>query len=253
MTSANPSHLNLLVVDDHEFVRIGLRQVLERSGRVSAIHEAVDVRSALLTLRTESIDIALIDISLPGRSGLELVREIRARQLSAKAIMLSMHEESLYGKEALEAGACGYVLKHQAAQSVLAAIDAVSAGRPFWQHASQMARHDARGGRTIASSAGGTSFASLTPKERELLRLFGQGQSTAAIAATLGRSIKTVEAHRSSLKQKLGTANITEFLRLAVLLTSHLEPRTRPPLRRSGVTESGQTLETGNAKAAILD
>jgi two-component system, NarL family, response regulator NreC len=204
--------LSVLLVDDHGLMRMGIRSMLEASRLTYSIQEASDARQALVALKLEEADIALVDITMPGRSGIELVREITRLGYKTRCIVLSMHEASLYVDDAVEAGAWGYVMKHEASELVVEAIQSVMQGKAFVRRATYAPNVQHLG---LPASASAPTV-QLTPREKELLRLFGQGLTTLQIANEISRSAKTVEAHRANLKLKLGLDSHSDFVAYAV-------------------------------------
>lgn len=195
--------VRLLLVDDHPLVRDGLRARLEADPRFRVVAEAGDAASALAAIQAQPVDCALMDISLRGTHGIELTRRLLAVCRELRVIMLTMHDEPQYVVEAFRAGARGYVLKDSPAQEIVAAIEAVMAGRRYY----------------TASVAAALAEASLpepmlTQREREVLALIADGLSNKEIAARLDLSVRTVEAHRINIKRKFeldGAAALTRF------------------------------------------
>lgn len=204
----------VLIVDDHPVVREGIRALLERAGEYAVIGEAASQAEALNELEAAVPDIALVDLALHGGDGLELTKMIGTRFPRLPILIVSMHDEALYAERALAAGASGYVMKDVMSDTIVDAVRAVLGGNIFVseQIVQRMVRSVARGGRRQGNSA----VEALSDRELEVLRHIGEGMSTRMIAEALHLSVKTIETHRTHLKEKLGLADGTELLRYAV-------------------------------------
>lgn len=208
--------MNILLVDDHEVVRRGLRQMLaEEIGAgpgddgAPSFGEAASAGEALARLRETHWDLVILDIRMPGRSGLEVIPELLARQPGLRVLVLSMAPESEYAVQALRAGAAGYLSKQTMAREVVDAVHAVLAGRTYVSPA--VAR------RGFPDSAGvAPSHAQLTARERQVLCLIAGGRSVKEIAAELALSDKTIFVYRDRLKEKLGLRNDADIARYAL-------------------------------------
>ena len=216
----------IAIVDDHAVLRDGLRLLLTARQEFDVCGEAADADSALEMLRRTRPDLAIIDLSLPGASGVELVKRINQELPETRTLVLTMHEEKLYAERVLRAGARGYLMKHQAADQVVTAIRKVLAGGLYVGAETQesMLDHFLGRGRGPASS-----LANLTDRELEVMRLIGSGLGTTEIAEALHRSSKTVETHRASLKTKLGLRSGAELTHFATrwLADENLAPPAR--------------------------
>jgi two-component system response regulator NreC len=219
-TSSNPSTISLLptkarilIVDDHVIVRQGIAQLVNREPDLDVCQEAGDADSALAVLRDTAVDLAIVDISLPGTSGIELVKLIRDSNPNLPVLVMSMHDEALYSDRAFRAGAKGYVMKQEATEKLLAAIRKILNGGVYVSDRMQTVMVQ----RFLNSGVDETvSFIdNLTDREFEILRMIGQGLTVAEIADKLGRSAKTVEAHRANLREKLGLKRAAELARFA--------------------------------------
>jgi DNA-binding NarL/FixJ family response regulator len=205
--------IRVLVVDDHPIVRHGLVQLIEQqpgltvSGQVGSAPEALD-----LAVRG-GYDLAVVDVSLQGVSGLELIKQIRERGVETPILVMSMHDEMFYAERSLRAGAQGYVMKQRATQEIVKAIHRVVEGDLYLssEMADQLLRRAVDGG---AGERVGPS--QLSDRELEVLQLLGQGVSTREIAEQLHLSIKTIESYRANIKRKLDLKNATELMRYAV-------------------------------------
>ena len=208
-----PVKARILIVDDHVIVRQGIAQLVNREPDLDACAEAGDADSAIAVLKETQVDLAIVDISLPGTSGIELVKQIRESQPNLPVLVMSMHDESLYSDRAFRAGAKGYVMKQEATEKLLAAIRKILNGGVYVSDRMQTVMVQ----RFLNSGVDETvSFIdNLTDREFEILRMIGQGLTVAEIAEKLGRSAKTVEAHRANLREKLGLKRAAELARFA--------------------------------------
>ncbi len=208
-----PVKARILIVDDHTIVRQGIAQLVNREPDLDVCVEAGDADSAVAVLRETPVDLAIVDISLPGTSGIELVKVIRDSHPQLPVLVMSMHDEALYSDRAFRAGAKGYVMKQEATEKLLAAIRKILNGGVYVSDRMQTVMVQ----RFLNSGADETvSFIdNLTDREFEILRMIGQGLTVAEIADKLGRSAKTVEAHRANLREKLGLKRAAELARFA--------------------------------------
>jgi DNA-binding NarL/FixJ family response regulator len=210
-SQARPLRPQIAIVDDHPLFRIGIRSLLEQSGRYVVCAEYADAPSALALLRRSAVDLVLIDITLRGGSGLELLKRLKVEQPQLRALIMSMHEAELYDERARRAGAIGYLKKDTAPALVLAAIARALQARPAprsWPSAADT---------PLLAAADSDSVRSLSDRELEVFALLGQGQSTRNCADRLHISVKTVEAHQAAIKIKLGLVGINQLRRHAVL------------------------------------
>ena len=204
----------LLVVDDHPIVRHGLIQLLEQEPGLEVAGQAGTAAEALQLAERGAFDLAIIDVSLKGVSGLELVKQIRERGVETPILMMSMHDEAFYAERALRAGAQGYVMKQRATADISAAIDRVLGGDLYLSdNLSDKLVRQAITGETGPDSAGA---AQLSDRELEVLQLLGQGVPTRDVADRLNLSVKTIESYRANIKRKLGLNNATELMQYAV-------------------------------------
>ncbi len=203
----------VLVVDDHPIVRQGLAQMIEHEQDMEVCGQAEDMNSALAAIEKLKPDLAIIDISLKGTSGVELIKAVKLRSPSVKMLALSMHDESLYAERCLKAGAGGYIMKHEAPEKVIHAMRQVLAGQIYVSE-NMTARmvHKLVDG----SEKGATGIDSLTDRELEVFRLIGMGHGTRQIAEELFLSVKTIESYRAHIKEKLALDNATELIQHAI-------------------------------------
>jgi DNA-binding NarL/FixJ family response regulator len=208
----------VVVVDDHPIVRERLAELINRESDLTVCGEAEDGPGALSVIESAAPEIAIVDISLKDTYGIELIKQIKAKWPDLPVLVLSMHDESMYGERALRAGAKGYLNKQEATQKVIPALRQVLAGQIFVSPAmaAGLLQKVARGGGRAAAIQGGSPTDALTERETEIFQLLGEGKSAREIAAALHISVKTVEAHREHIKQKLNLKNSSELLRYAI-------------------------------------
>ena len=203
--------LRILLVDDHEVVRSGFRRLLEQIHEFTVVGECAGAEDAYHFLGHHSVDVTVMDISLPGMSGIEAVRRIRMRERHARILVFSVHESAAVVRRALDAGAAGYLSKASAADEMIDAVRAVAAGRRFI--GADVARRLAD---RVHEPDEFTITSRLTRREFEVLRLFSHGQSVDEVAASLHVSPKTVANNLSAIKQKLGARSHADVMRLAI-------------------------------------
>ena len=204
----------ILLADDHVLVRRGVRLILDGEPGLRVVAEAGDGAEAVEIARTQEIDLAVLDVSMPRMTGLQAAREISRRRNRPQLLMLSMHDNEQYFFESLKAGASGYVLKSVADQDLVAACHAALQGESFLYPGvtSALVRSyldDVKNGRRVRERV-------LTPREDEVLKLIAEGYSSRDIADALTISLKTVERHRSNILQKLGMRDRTQLTRYAI-------------------------------------
>jgi two-component system response regulator NreC len=198
----------LVLADDHVLVRQGLRKLLESAGFV-VVGEAADGREAVRLVRSENPDIAVMDIGMPQFNGLNAALELTHSHPQVRLVVLTQHDAPQYVAEALRCGVRGYVLKSQAARDLVRAIERVSAGEVYLSPGIASAVAEAH-----ASPEGAVD--GLSVRERQVLQLIAEGNSTKDIAAHLGISAKTVESHRSKLMRKLDIHDTAGLVRYAI-------------------------------------
>ncbi len=210
----SPKKHKVYVVDDHPIVRQGLGLMINREPDMFVCGEAEEAHSALQALTTLQPDVMIVDISLGGPDGIELVKSIRARNTSLPVLVLSMHDESTYAERALRAGANGYIMKQEATEKVLVAIRRILKGDVYLSDriAGKMLQQYVRGSTTVKHSP----MADLSDRELEVFRLIGDGHGTRQIAEELHISVKTVETYQAHIKEKLSLRNARELMQHAI-------------------------------------
>jgi DNA-binding NarL/FixJ family response regulator len=204
----------VFVVDDHPIVRQGLALLINRESDLAVCGEAEDAQSAIQTVATVKPDIMVVDISLNGPDGLDLLKDVRMRFPELPVLILSMHDESIYAERALRAGARGYIMKQEATEKVLVALRRILGHEIYVSEriANRMLQ------RYIGSPAADrpSSVADLTDRELEVFRLIGEGHSTRQIAEELHISVKTVESYQAHIKEKLSLRTARELVQHAI-------------------------------------
>jgi DNA-binding NarL/FixJ family response regulator len=204
----------VFVVDDHPIVRQGLTLLINRESDLAVCGEAEEMHSALRSIQAVKPDILIVDISLNGPDGLELLKNIRITSPRLPVLILSMHDESIYAERALRAGANGYIMKQEATEKVLVALRRILSGEIYVSDriANSMLRHYVRG----VNASEHSSVSDLTDRELEVFRLIGEGQGTRQIAEALHLSVKTVESYQAHIKEKLSLRSARELVQHAV-------------------------------------
>jgi DNA-binding NarL/FixJ family response regulator len=204
----------IMVVDDHPIVRQGLALLIDREPDLVVCGEAEEAMSALHVLASAHPDVLIVDISLNGPDGLDLLKSIRSTHPTLPVLILSMHDESVYAERALRAGANGYIMKQEATEKVLVAVRRILSGEIYVSDriANKMLKHYITGVGTLRSS----SIADLSDRELEVFRLIGEGHGTRQIAAELHISVKTVESYQAHIKEKLALRSARELVQHAI-------------------------------------
>jgi len=209
--------IRILIVDDHEFIRQGLRAVIERQAGWEVVGEAVTGREAIHSAERLQPEVVVMDVSMPDMNGLEATAEITRSHPNIKVLVLSMHDSEQIIRQVLASGARGYILKSDAGRDLVTAIDSLTEGRPFFtSKVSELLLsgylRQAEGGHAEA----GDEATALTAREREILQLLADGKSNKDIAGDLNISARTVETHRRNLMSKLNLHSIADVVRYAV-------------------------------------
>lgn len=204
----------ILIVDDHPIVRQGLAEMINQESDLAICGTAEDVHRALELVERAKPDLVVVDVSLKGSNGIELLKNIKIRFPRMLVLVLSMHDENLYAVRALRAGAAGYIMKQEATEKVLHAIHRVLGGEIYLSdRMERKMMHQLVGGRAART---GSPIEDLSDRELEVFGLIGQGHGTRQIAEELHLSIKTVESHRAHIKEKLNLRNATELVQHAI-------------------------------------
>jgi DNA-binding NarL/FixJ family response regulator len=204
--------IRLVIADDHAIVREGLKRIVGDVPDLQVVGEAADGASVLAVVREQAFDVLVLDLSMPGRSGMELIKLVKAERPKLRILVLSMHQEMQYAVRAIKSGASGYLTKESAPALLEQAIRKIAAGGA-WISA-EVAEQLALGAMPGAATA--APHESLSDREFEVFRLLVDGLAPGEIAARLNLSVKTVSTHKSNLLHKLGLQNANELLRYAL-------------------------------------
>ena len=198
--------IRVLLVDDHQIVRDGLRGILASTDDIVVAAEATDGDRALALVRGEDYDVAVLDMSMPGLSGLDLIKRLLIERPKLRLLILSMHGEAQYAARALKAGASGYLNKDSAAEQLVGAIRKIAAGGV----------HIGEAAAASFVGAAAAPHAGLTDREFEILRLLAAGGSPTDIAGQLHLSVKTISTHKTHILEKLGLRTTADLVRYAL-------------------------------------
>ncbi|MHA3773443.1 response regulator transcription factor [Verrucomicrobiota bacterium sgz303538] len=237
----------VLVVEDHPFTRMGIAEFINRQHDLEICGLAEDVREALLLADAKQPDLILTDLSLPGRGGLELIKDLYALYPKIPVLVLSMYDEPLYAERVLRMGARGYITKWESPEQLLDAIRRVLRGKLYLSE--EMAAHAIEYFAGHVSPQSALSVGRLTDRELEVFRKIGMARSSREIAGDCGISIKTVETHVGNIKQKFGVATLRELSRLAVCWME--EQRVKPSDSSEGMTGPVYGVQNGVAECAL--
>jgi two-component system response regulator NreC len=211
--------ISAVVVDDHAVVRSGIKLLLDREEDIEVVGEAGNAKDAIFRARALKPDVILLDVVMPGESGIDVLPKLLKESPDTKVLVLSMQDDPRYVREAFAAGAAGYVLKEAADEEVVAAVREIADGGRYV--------HPALGARLVAAEAAAKAAADADPlseREREVLRLLALGHTNQEIAQMLYISVRTAETHRAHIMQKLGLSTRAELVRYALsqgLLEEH--------------------------------
>ena len=211
----------VLLVDDHPIVRQGLALLIDREPDLSVCGEADGAHTAFHAIETLRPDLVVLDISLSGPDGLDVLKEIRMKTENLPILILSMHDESIYAERAMRAGANGYIMKQEATEKVLVAIRRILQGEVYLSDrlTSTMLQQYVRGASQVKTSP----LVNLTDRELEVFRLIGEGHGTRQIADDLHLSVKTIESYQAHIKEKLALRNARELVQHAIEWTVNLK------------------------------
>ena len=203
--------IRVLLADDHAIVRSGLKEILESTGDIVVAAEATNGHDALAKVREGDFDVVVCDLSMPGRSGIELIKLIKAERPKLKVLVLSMHSEAQYAVRAVKSGASGYLTKESAPDELVAAIRRIAGGGAYISpETAERLVLDTR------SPGTGLPHTRLSDREFEVLRMIVAGRSVTDIATTLNLSVKTISTHKSRILQKMDMASEAELVRYAL-------------------------------------
>jgi two-component system, NarL family, invasion response regulator UvrY len=202
--------IRVLLADDHAIVRAGLREILAGTGDIAVTAEATNGNEVLTAVRAAEFDVAVLDMSMPGRSGIELIRLVKGEQPKLRVLVLSMHSEEQYAVRAVKAGASGYMTKESAADELVAAIRRIAAGGAY------ITPETAERLVLDSSPAQGAPHTLLSDREYQVFRMICMGRSITRIATDLALSVKTVSTHKTRIMQKMRAASQADLVRYAI-------------------------------------
>ncbi|MCC6988670.1 MAG: response regulator transcription factor [Acidobacteria bacterium] len=208
-----PRHVRVLLADDHTLVRSGIRRILEAHPGIEVMAEAADGATAIALVRRDlQADVLVLDLNMPGGDGIAVLLAVKALRPALKVVVLTMHAGREYVARAVKGGADAYLLKDSAVQDLVAAIDAVTAGRSYFSPAIQEQLAGMVRGPTTPEPAGHA----LTTREREVLTWLARGHSSKAVARELAISVRTVETHRANIMSKFGVKSVAMLIQAAI-------------------------------------
>jgi DNA-binding NarL/FixJ family response regulator len=205
----------ILIVEDHPIFRMGMCELIDQEKDLIVCGSAEDVSKARDLIKSEKPELVILDLSLKNSNGMELLKELNKYHKEIFVLVLSMHEESLHAERCLLAGAKGYVMKHEAIESVIKAIRQIFAGKKYISQRIMESLLNKMGDPPLQGQS--SSVQNLTDRELEIFQLIGKGFSSGQIASQLNLSVKTIGAHRERIKQRLGLKTSGEMVRYAVL------------------------------------
>ena len=203
--------IRVLLADDHAIVRAGLKEILADTGDIMVAGEATNGHEVMAQVRAGDYDVAVLDLSMPGRSGIELIRQVKGEKPKLRVLVLSMHSEEQYAVRALKAGASGYLTKESAPDELVAAIRRIAAGGAFVSP--ETAERLALG---FDRAPDAPPHTLLSDREFQVFQLIVSGSSVSEIARELSLSIKTVSTHKARILEKMGLSNQAELIRYAL-------------------------------------
>jgi DNA-binding NarL/FixJ family response regulator len=204
--------IRLVIADDHAIVREGLKRIVSEAPGLQVEAEAGDGNEVMQLVREREFDVLVLDLSMPGRSGMELIKLVKSEKPKLRILVLSMHQETQYAVRAIKSGASGYLTKESAPAQLVQAINKIASGGAYIS--AEVAEQLALG--AMPGAAAAAPHESLTDREFEVFRQLVAGTSVTEIAANLKLSVKTVSTHKANLMQKLGIANQSDLVRYAI-------------------------------------
>jgi DNA-binding NarL/FixJ family response regulator len=204
--------IRIVLADDHTIVRDGLKQLLTAAEGLEIVGEARDGHEVMKVVREQEFDLLLLDMSMPGKSGIELIKQVRTEKPRLRILILSMHEERQYAIRAIRAGASGYLTKESATRQLVEAIRKVAGGGAFIS--AEVAEQLALG---AMPDAKGAPHESLSDREFQVFRMIAEGRSVSDIAERLNLSVKTVSTHKANIMQKMRMETAGELIRYALV------------------------------------
>jgi two-component system, NarL family, response regulator NreC len=208
--------IRVILVEDHQIVREGLKALLDGRDDIEVIAEADNGRDAVEAAKRDQPDVVVMDLNMPGLNGVDATKAIREHAPNTRILILSMYSTEEHVRPAIRAGAGGYLIKGSGLSDLVAAIQAVAAGNAFFSP--EIAKIVLDDSRRVGGGSQDRGSTELTPRERQVLKLVAEGQSSPEIAKTLGVSVKTVEGHRGRIMSKLDAKNVAGLVRHAVRL-----------------------------------
>lgn len=203
--------IRVLLADDHAIVRAGLKEILADTGDIEVAAEATNGQDVMAQIRARDFDVAVLDMSMPGRSGIELIKQVKDEKPKLRILILTMHSEEQYAVRALRAGASGFLTKEAAADQLVAAIRKIAGGGAYVSP--ETAERLVLDAAPRAESAPHTL---LSDREFQVLQMIAGGKTVGEIAKTLSLSVKTVSTHKTRILHKMGLANQAELIRYAL-------------------------------------
>ena len=203
--------IRVLLADDHAIVRAGLREILTDAGDITVAGEAGSGQEVMACIRGGDYDVAVLDMSMPGRSGIELIKQVKDAKPKLRILVLTMHSEEQYAVRALKAGASGFLTKEAAADQLVAAIRRIAAGGAYVSPETAERLVLDTGPQAVAAP-----HTLLSDREFQVLQMIAGGRSVGEIAKTLSLSVKTVSTHKTRILNKMGLANQAELIRYAL-------------------------------------
>ncbi len=203
--------IEILLADDHAIVRAGLKEILTATGDILVAAEATNGQEVLAAVRGREFDVAVLDMSMPGRSGIELIKLVKAERPKLRILVLSMYSEEQYAVRAVKAGASGYLTKESAADELVSAIRRIAAGGAYISpETAERLVLDA------SPPSDAAPHTLLSDREYQVFRMIAMGRSVSQIAAELSLSVKTISTHKTRILQKMGISNQAELVRYAL-------------------------------------